>query len=163
MYSIKQGQLLMGALPLADITIYYIDIRSFGKGFEEFYQRSKGMGVEFIKGKIAKIEEVDNGDLILKYEDMSSGKIREARHDLVVLATGVQPNTEFVSMFNGDPLEMDQFRFIHQPDEFVNPAMTSKEGVFVSGSASGPKDIPDTILSAGGAAAEVARYLKNLP
>lgn len=163
MYSIKQGQLLMGALPLADITIYYIDIRSFGKGFEEFYQQSKGMGVEFIKGKVAKIDELENGALSLKYEDMSTGKVHEAKHDLVVLATGVQPNTDFVSMFNGEPLGMDQFRFINQPDEFVNPAMTSKKGVFVSGSASGPKDIPDTILSAGGTAAEVAKYLKNLP
>ena len=163
MYSIKQGQLLMGALPLADITIYYIDIRSFGKGFEEFYQRSKGMGVEFVKSKVAKIDELENGDLNLKYEDMTTGKIRSAGHDMVVLATGVQPNTDFLSMFDGQPLEMDTFRFIDQPEEFINPALTSKEGVFVSGSASGPKDIPDTILSAGGAAAEIAKYLMNLP
>jgi len=163
MYSIKQGQLLMGALPLADITIYYIDIRSFGKGFEEFYQRSKGMGVEFVKGKIAKINELSNGNLILKYENMETGKIQETEHDLVVLATGVQPNTDFMSMFNGDPLEMDRFHFIKQVDEFINPALTSKQGVFASGSASGPRDIPDTIVSAGCAAAEVAKYLKDLP
>lgn len=153
----------MGALPLADITIYYIDIRSFGKGFEEFYQRSKGMGVEFIKGKIANIDELENGNLKLKYENIETGMIREAEHDLVVLATGVQPNTDFTSMFNSEPLEMDQFRFVKQTDEFISPSLTSKEGVFVSGSASGPKDIPDTIVSAGGAAAEVAKYLKTLP
>lgn len=162
MYSIKQGQLLMGALPLADITIYYIDIRSFGKGFEEFYQRSKGMGVEFVKGKIAKIDELTNGNLILKYENMETGMIQETEHDLVVLATGVQPNTDFMSMFNGNPLEMDRFRFIKQVDEFISPALTSKKGVFASGSASGPRDIPDTIVSAGCAAAEVAKYLKDL-
>ncbi len=163
MYSIKQGQLLVGALPLADITIYYIDIRSFGKGFEEFYQRSKGMGVEFIKGKIASIDELTNGNLVLKYEDIETGKLREAEHDLVVLANGVQPNTDFMSMFNGHPLETDRFQFIRQAEEFISPALTSKEGVFVSGSASGPKDIPDTIVSAGCAAAEVAKYLKRLP
>ncbi len=163
MYSIKQGQLLVGALPLADITIYFIDIRSFGKGFEEFYQRSKGMGVEFIKGKIAEIDELSNGNLVLKYEDIESGKLREAEHDLVVIATGVQPNTDFMSMFNGHPLERDRFRFIRQAEEFISPALTSKEGVFVSGSASGPKDIPDTIVSAGCAAAEVAKYLKSRP
>lgn len=163
MYSIKQGQLLVGALPLADITIYYIDIRSFGKGFEEFYQRSKGMGVEFIKGKIAKIDERSDGNLVLKYEDIESGKLREAEHDLVVLANGVQSNTDFMSMFDGHPLETDRFRFIKQADEFISPALTSKQGVFVSGSAAGPKDIPDTIVSAGCAAAEVAKYLKSLP
>jgi heterodisulfide reductase subunit A len=162
MYSIKQGQLLMGALPLADITIYYIDIRSFGKGFEEFYQRSKGMGVAFVKGKIAIIEETEEFNLKLKYEDLKSGKIREAKHDLVVLATGVQPNMDVLTMFNGNPLGLDQFNFIKQPDEFISPSKTTAEGIFVSGSASGPKDIPDTILSAGCTSAEVASYLKSM-
>lgn len=162
MYSIKQGQLLMGALPLADITIYYIDIRSFGKGFEEFYQRSKGMGVAFVKGKIATIEETEDFNLKLKYEDLKSGKIREAKHDLVVLATGVQPNKDVTTMFNGNPLGLDQFNFIKQTDEFISPSKTTIEGIFVSGSASGPKDISDTILSAGCTSAEVASYLKSL-
>ncbi len=162
MYSIKQGQLLMGALPLADITIYYIDIRSFGKGFEEFYQRAKGMGVEFVKGKIGKIEEVEDGNLVLHYEDLESGKRRRSEHDLVVLATGIQPNTDVLRMFNGEGIDLDTFRFIRQADEFVSPARTSREGIFVSGSAAGPKDIPDTIVSAGGTSAEVSRYLKSI-
>lgn len=162
MYSIKQGQLLMGALPLADITIYYIDIRSFGKGFEEFYQRSKGMGVAFVKGKIAAIEETEDCNLKLKYEDLKSGKIKEAKHDLVVLASGVQPNMDVTTMLIGNPLGLDKFNFIKQPDEFLSPSKTTAEGIFVSGSASGPKDIPDTILSAGGTSAEVASYLKSM-
>lgn len=61
----------MGALPMADVTIYYINIRSFGKGFEEFYQQAKGMGVNFVKGKVGKISELENGNLILRYEDIS--------------------------------------------------------------------------------------------
>jgi len=72
MYSVKQAQLLMGALPMADVTIYYIHIRAFGKGFCEFYQQSKGMGVEFIKGKIGLIKEKEDGNLILRYEDIES-------------------------------------------------------------------------------------------
>ena len=64
MYSIKQAQLLMGALPMADITIYYLHIRAFGKGFEEFYQQAKAMGVEFVKAKIGKIDENEDGDLL---------------------------------------------------------------------------------------------------
>ncbi|HOO98275.1 MAG TPA: FAD-dependent oxidoreductase, partial [Bacteroidales bacterium] len=81
MYSIKQAQLLMGALPMADVTIYYINIRSFGKGFEEFYEQAKGMGVNFIKGKIGKITEKENGNLILRYEDINENKVKEAEHD----------------------------------------------------------------------------------
>ena len=84
----------MGALPMADVTIYYINIRSFGKGFEEFYDQAKGMGVNFIKGKIGKITEKENGNLILRYEDINENIVKEAEHDIVVLSVGVLPNTD---------------------------------------------------------------------
>ena len=57
MYAIKQAMLLSGALPLADITIYYMDIRTFGKGYEQFYQNARAMGIEFVKGKVAQISD----------------------------------------------------------------------------------------------------------
>ena len=162
MYSIKQAQLLMGALPLADITIYYMNIRSFGKGFEEFYQRAKGMGVQFIKGKVAKLDEIDDGNLNLRYEDVIAGKVKEAKHDMVVLSTGILPNLDINGIFNDTPVQLDKFNFVKQVDELISPAETSINGVFVAGTASGPKDIPDTILSAGGAASEAASYLRRL-
>jgi len=163
MYSIKQAQLLMGALPMTDITIYYMDIRAFGKGYEEFFQQSKAMGVNFVKGKVAKIRENENGsgDLILRYEDVTKGVVKEAKHDLVVLSVGVVPNKEVPNMFTNQKLELDRFNFVKQVDELVSPALTSIEGVFVAGAASGPKDIPDSILSAGCAASEVAGYLSG--
>ena len=163
MYSIKQAQLLMGALPMADITIYYMDIRAFGKGYEEFFQQSKSMGVNFVKGKVAKIRENDNksGDLILRYEDVTKGVVKEANHDLVILSVGVLPNKEVPQMFSNEKLELDDYNFVKQVDELVNPALTSIKGVFVAGAASGPKDIPDSILSAGCAASEVASYLNS--
>ncbi len=165
MYSIKQAQLLMGALPMADITIYYIDIRAFGKGYEEFFQEAKSMGVNFIKGKVAKIRAKDdsnpNGDVILRYEDITTGVLKEAKHDLVVLSVGVVPNKDTAKFFSNETLELDEFNFVRQADELIHPALTSIEGVFVAGSAAGPKDIPDSILSAGCAASEVAAYLNN--
>ncbi len=164
MYSIKQAQLLMGALPMADITIYYIDIRAFGKGYEEFFQQAKGMGVNFIKGKVAKITQNDgyNGDLILRYEDTSTGALKETKHDMVVLSVGVLSNPEITTVFKNRTLETDAQNFIKQTNELINPTLTSIEGVFVAGTASGPKDIPDSILSAGAAASEVAGYLNRL-
>lgn len=159
MYSIKQAQLLMGALPMADITIYYINIRSFGKGFEEFYQQAKGMGVNFVKGKIGKISEKGNGNLILRYEDINDGKLKEAEHDLVVLSVGSLPNRGIDKMFTHERLELDQFQFVGQSDVLASPAKTSIDGVFVAGTASGPMDIPDSILSAGSASSEAISYL----
>ena len=163
MYSIKQAQLLMGALPMADITIYYMDIRSFGKGYEEFYQQSKSMGISFVKGKIARIREKDDnsGDLVLRFENIETGQVKEVAHDLVVLSVGVKPNNNIIKAFREQTLETDEFRFIRQVDVLTSPALTSIEGVFVAGTASGPMDIPDSILSAGCAATEVSAYLSS--
>ncbi len=159
MYSIKQAQLLMGALPMADVTIYYINIRSFGKGFEEFYDQAKGMGVNFVKGKIGKITEKENGNLILRYEDINESTVKESEHDLVVLSVGILPNPDTAMFFPEKELELDPFSFVNQTDPLVRPAKTSIEGVFVAGTASGPMDIPDSILSAGSASAEAISYL----
>lgn len=160
MYSIKQAQLLMGALPMADITIYYLHIRSFGKGFNEFYQQAKDMGVTFVKGKIGKVEEIEDGDLKLRYEDIEQGVVKEANHDMVVLSVGILPNDGVTSMFN-NKLELDQFSFVNQKDLLANPAQTNIPGVYVAGTASGPMDIPDSILSAGAASSETAGYLRG--
>ena len=160
MYSIKQAQLIMGALPMADVTIYYLHIRAFGKGFNEFYQQSKDMGVEFVKGKVGRISEKDDGNLILRYEDIQEGIVKEAEHDMVVLSVGILPNNNIASMFN-DKLELDKFNYVKQIDELANPAQTNISGVYVAGTASAPMDIPDSILSAGAASAETAGYLRG--
>jgi len=159
MYSIKQAQLLMGALPMADVTIYYINIRSFGKGFEEFYEQAKGMGVNFVKGKIGKITEKENGNLILRYEDINENKVKETEHDMVILSVGVLPNADAASIFKGEELKLDHLNFVGQADPLANPSETSIRGVFVAGTASGPMDIPDSILSAGSASSEAMSYL----
>lgn len=159
MYSIKQAQLLMGSLPMADVTIYYINIRSFGKGFEEFYEQAKGMGVTFIKGKIGTITEKENGNLILRYEDINENKLKESEHDMVVLSVGLLPNTDAAGIFREQKLEFDHLNFVGQKDPLASPAETNIKGVFVAGTASGPMDIPDSILSAGAASSEAMRYL----
>lgn len=159
MYSIKQAQLLMGALPMADVTIYYINIRSFGKGFEEFYQQAKGMGVNFVKGKIGRITEKEGGDLTLRYEDINEGKVMEAEHDMVILSTGVLPNKDASQLFETEKLQLDQFSFVGQADPYGSPSKTNIEGVFVAGTAIGPMDIPDSILSAGAASSEAISFL----
>ncbi len=164
MYSIKQAQLLMGALPLADITIYYIDIRAFGKGYEEFFEQAKGMGVRFVKGRVAKIEPAGGGDgnVTLYYEDIEGGGgLQKAEHDLAVLSVGLSANPEAFGLFPPGALEADAFHYVREVDEDLEPGKTSIEGVFVAGTASAIRDIPDTILHAGAAVAQVASYLQR--
>ena len=162
MYSIKQNQLIMGALPLADVTMHYMDMRAAGKRYDEFYQQSKDMGATYIKGRVAKIDETSNGDLVLRYEDIENeGKIVEAEYDLVVLAVGIQPNRDVEAMFRDAPLKLDEFYYVAEPSEELHPGQTNIPGVFVAGTASGAKDIVDTILHSGAAVAQVAAHLEH--
>jgi heterodisulfide reductase subunit A2 len=162
MYSIKQNQLIMGALPLADVTVHYIDIRTPGKGYDEFFEQAKAMGAQFVKGRVASIAEAEGGNLVLRYEDIDNGgTIAEAEYDLVVLAVGVRPNLEAKALFPDGTLDFDEFDYVDEPDEDVNPAATSIPGVFVAGAAAGAKDIPESILHAGAAVAQAAAYLER--
>ena len=162
MYSVKQNQLIMGALPLADVTVYYIDIRSVGKGYDEFYQQAKDMGANFVKGRVSGITETADGDLVLRYEDIGGGgALAEAEHDLVVLAVGVQPNPEAQRLFADGALGLDEYYYVGEADEDLNPGKTNLPGVYVAGAASGAKDIPDSILHAGAAVAQAAAHLER--
>jgi heterodisulfide reductase subunit A len=163
MYSIKQNQLIMGALPLADVTVYYMDVRSVGKGYDEFYEQAKAMGANFVRGRISEIEEKEDGNLILHYEDIENGgTIAEAEHDLVVLAVGVQPNTEMGALFAEGGPSLDAYFYVGEADEDLNPGATDMPGVFVAGAAPGAKDIPDSILHAGAAVAQAAAHLEKV-
>jgi heterodisulfide reductase subunit A len=163
MYSIKQNQLIMGALPLADVTVYYMDVRSVGKGYDEFYEQAKAMGANFVRGRISEISEKEDGNLILRYEDIENGGgLAEAEHDLVVLAVGVQPNAGVQELFPEGGPSLDDYFYVGEAEEDLNPGMTDMPGVYVAGSASGAKDIPDSILHAGAAVAQAAAYLEKM-
>ena len=160
MYSMKQAQLIMGSLPAANVTLYYMDIRAYGKGFEEFYQQSKAMGVKFVRGKVAKIAERENGDLDVYHEDTEGkGRVEKSTHDLVVLSVGLLPNPGIAEVFKNEKLNLDDMGWVALKDEDASAVRTSIEGVFVAGTASGPKDIPDSVLEAAAAASECASYL----
>ncbi len=163
MYSVKQNQLIMGALPLADVTVYYMDIRSVGKGYDEFYEQAKAMGANFVRGRISEITEKEDGNLVLTYEDIENGGgMTQAEHDLVVLAVGVQPGANVTALFPEDDLALDEYFYVGEADEDLDPGRTNLPGVFVAGSAAGAKDIPDSILHAGAAAAQVAAHLERV-
>jgi heterodisulfide reductase subunit A len=157
MYAIKQAMLLSGSLPLADITVYYMNIRAFGKGYEQFFQNAKAMGISFVRGKVARIHPMDSGDLSLHVESTEDAvnPLQEHRHDLVVLAQGMIPDwnpsasTLVACASDG---------FVATP-MLAAPTRTTAPGVFVAGTAAGPKDIVDTIAEAGAAAMEVSQYL----
>ncbi|MEA1950350.1 MAG: CoB--CoM heterodisulfide reductase iron-sulfur subunit A family protein [Planctomycetota bacterium] len=159
MYAIKQAMLLSGTLPMADLTIYYMDIRAFGKGFEQFYQNAKAMGVEFIKAKVALISEDEQQNPVVRVEIIEEdGRVEERTHDMAVLSLGLVPAWDPREAGLAAPAS-DGFVFCVQPS--LAPCRTPEEGVFVAGAAAGPKDIPDSVVEAGAAAMEAAAYLRS--
>ena len=157
MYAIKQAMLLSGALPLADLTVYYLDIRAFGKGYEQFFQNAQAMGVNFVKGKVAYIEPGTDGAVRLRYESQEAeGGVQVAEHDLVVLSLGLLPGWQPQGHC---ALGTGADNFVKTVKPKLAPTLTDLPGVFVAGAASGPKDIVDSIVEAGAAAMEASRYL----
>ena len=162
MYSMKQAQLIMGSLPAANVTLYYMDIRAYGKGFEEFYQQAKGMGVKVARGKVAKLREKENGDIEVYHEDtQGKGTLEKSTHDLVVLSVGLLPRPEIAKVFANAELKLDDAGWIQLADEDESAVRTSIDGVFAAGCATGPKDIPDSALEAAAAASECSAYLSR--
>jgi len=159
MYGTKQAMLLSGALPLADITIYYMDIRAFGKGYEQFYQNAIAMGVEYVKAKVATITQGENQSVAMRHEvQEEGGVVRTREHDLVVLSLGMVPEW---NPHGCCPVSKGDDGFIKSIMPKISPTVTDMEGVFVAGAAAGPKDIVDTIVESGAAAMEASLYLKE--
>ena len=160
MYAIKQAMLVSGALPLADITIYYMDIRAFGKNFEQFYQNAKAMGVEFVKAKPVIVGESEDGGVQVRYEDQEGGGggvMRE--HDLVSVSLALMPAWNPAGVCDASVAEDG---FIKSVNPKLSPVLTDMDGVFTAGVAAGPKDIVDTIVEAGAAAMEIANHLHRM-
>ena len=159
MYAIKQAMLLAGSLPLADITIYYMDIRTFGKGYEQFFQTSKAMGIEFVKGKVASIKQDENQNPVLRLELIDEGsQIVERTHDLAVLSVGMLPGYDPEGIYKVSPAD-DGFIDIPQTNSY--PCVTEQTGIFVAGTSAGPMDIVDSIVMAGSAASEAAAFIES--
>lgn len=159
MYALKQARLLKEHVPDADITIFYMDIRAFGKGYEEFYRRAcDELKLKLVKGRVAQVkEEPETRNLLLKAEDVEHERIWTDTYDLVVLAAGLESTAgEIGSVL---PIAIDEDRFFRTIEPKIDPVLTSVKGVFVAGVAEGPKDIPDSVAQASAAAMKASIVL----
>ena len=163
MYAIKEAlvakeHLLLEGEKDFQVTIFYIDLRAYGKDFERYYERAKKEGIRFVRSKIDKVQELDNGDLELYYSN-PQGEVEKENFDLVVLSVGLE-----VEEKEKDTLE--NLGFSLSPEGFpytdsLFPVRSLKEGVWIAGTLGGPKDIPDTVVEASAAASEVASFLHS--
>jgi heterodisulfide reductase subunit A len=166
MSSIKFAHLVKEHLPETEVYNFYIDVRSAGKAYEEFYRRVCEEGVNFIRGKVSQItdkaeSDEEKGKLIVIGEDSLVGRVARVPVDMVILSTAIKPrqNSESTARLFNISCSADGFFMEKHPK--LDPISTTTDGVFIAGCAQGPKDIPDTVAQASAAAAEVLALISQ--
>ncbi|OGP91293.1 MAG: hypothetical protein A2157_20280, partial [Deltaproteobacteria bacterium RBG_16_47_11] len=155
MYATKEAMLAMEHVPGVEIKIFQMDMRAFGKGFDAYFERGKEKGIQYIPCRISGLEE-DPGtkDILIQYESSNEGHSvnKEERVDLAILSIGMSapPDAQIFAKASG--IELDPHQFCLTRD--FHPVETSRPGVFACGAFTEPKDIPDSVIQASGAAAK---------
>jgi heterodisulfide reductase subunit A len=159
MNTIKSTLVLKEHYPEMDIKVFYIDIRAFGKGFEDLYNRSRKLGVQYIRGLPGSIEELPDGSMRVAVENTSSGKIEFYDLDMLVLALGIEPSsgTRKLQEMLGLQLTSDGFYLEAHPK--LLPVDAATRGVFYAGCAEGPKDIKESVTQGSAVAARAIRLM----
>ncbi len=164
MYIAKQAHLVREHIPDADAnaTVFYTDVRAFGKGFEEFYWRVKDEGVNYIRRELTddiNVEKDENGKLRVK--TVSEGRPIEKEADLVVLATGIIPQKDALDTARKLKIMQSGDKFFMEAHPKLRPVDTFTDGIFIAGCSQSPKDIPDTVAQASAAASRVCSILSK--
>jgi heterodisulfide reductase subunit A len=160
MYSLKFAHLIKEKIPNVTVYEFYIDMRAFGKGYEEFAERIKQEGTYVVRGHSASVSMKD-GQMIAKGEDIFRDRLMEFPVDMIVLAVGLVPSTgtEELSRILGISRDVDGW--FSELDYNGNPTDTDKGGIYVAGMCQAPKDIPDTVAQASAVAAGVLRSITS--
>jgi len=166
MYSLKFSHILREKIPDAEIYQLYIDLRCFGKGYEEFYNRLQEEGVNFVRGRAAEVTNLaetpeEEGKLIVLCEDTLIGRQRRIPVDMVVLSTAVEARADAEDTARLFSLSRTADGFFLEKHPKLDPVATMTDGVFIAGCCQGPKDIPDTVAQASAAAARVLAMISK--
>ena len=151
MYSLKQAHLVRDKTH-AEVYNFYMDMRAFGKAYEEFYERVQEEGVTFVRGRGADVEVLADGKLRVKGEDANLGRMVYADVDMVVLSTAIEAPHDADVVAAQFGLGRSEDGFFAEAHPKMRPVETNTGGVFLAGTAQGPRDVPDTVVHAGAAA-----------
>ena len=159
MYTAKHSMLIRDKYPDTDVYVFYIDVRTPGKNFDEFYRRAvEEYGVHYIKGMVGKVAP-EGGKLKVQASDLLDNKQLHIDADLVVLAAAIEPDKSARPLATMLTASMDTNDFFTEAHPKLRPVESPTAGVFLSGACQGPKDIPETVAQAGAAASKVIGLL----
>ena len=160
MYTAKHAMLIRDKYPNTNVTVFYIDVRTHGKNFDEFYRRAvEDYGVNYIKGQVGKVAPQSDGSLLVQGVDLLENKQILKKADMVVLATAIEPNPDVRKIATMLTASIDTNSFLTEAHPKLRPVESPTAGVFLSGVCQGPKDIPETVAQAGAAAVKVIGLL----
>ena len=160
--AIKQAIELKEKFPNAEIYCFYMDLRLFGKKYEDFYiNAQRDYGIHFIRGRVSEVSETIDGQVLVKAEDTLVGKPVKVRLDLLVLMAGIVCNRENQALLKAVQLPVDDDGFFRSRDNIASITKSDRDGIFFAGTCTGPKTIPETIAEARSAALNVYNYLKG--
>ncbi len=156
MYATKEAIITKEHTPDIETHIFYMDMRAYGKGFEEYYRRAEEqIGVKYVRGRPSKVSEnPETGDLTIRYENLDTGEVGGLEANMLVLACAGVPtdtNKELAKILG---VKLDENGFFQEKNLPLAPIETDAEGIYLAGCAQGPKDIPDSVTQASGAAAK---------
>ncbi|MHA1412887.1 MAG: 4Fe-4S binding protein, partial [Promethearchaeota archaeon] len=160
MYATKQARQYKEKHPDADVYIFYMDIRAFGKGYEEFYESAaENYGINYIRGRIAEITEDEDHNIIIRAEDTLLQVPIELKVDMLILSTAIEARADADKVASLLSIQRSSDGFFMEAHPKLRPVDTLTNGIFVAGVAQGPKDIPDTVAQAKGAASSAAALM----
>ncbi|MBT9136128.1 MAG: Electron transport complex subunit RsxB [Firmicutes bacterium] len=154
LYTAKHAILLREKFPDMESYIFYIDVRAAGKNYEEFYETARQQGAKYLRGQVSKVEAMGDAEnrLLVRGFDGSLGEQVEIEADLVVLATSMEPKANAKELGRMLGISSDQNRFYTEAHAKLKPFETQTRGVYLAGVCQGPKDIPEAVTQASGAA-----------
>jgi heterodisulfide reductase subunit A len=158
MAALKHASLIKKKYPDVDITICYIDMRAFGL-YENYYRAVQDIGVKFLRGRPAEVVQKNDKSLVVKVEDTLTQTLREVPADLVVLSAAMESSQGTKDIAQKLGTAMSEEGFLKEKHSKLKPVDTSREGIFVCGTAQSPKDITDTIAQAGLAASRTQAFI----
>ena len=159
--AIKQAIEMKERFPDAEIYCFYMDLRLFGRKYEDFYiNAQRDYGIHFIRGRVSEVSETIDGRVLVKAEDTLSGKPVKVRLDLLVLMAGIVCNKENQLLGRAMGVSSDEDGFFRSRDNISSISESDRPGIFFAGTCTGPKTIPETLAEARSAALCVYNYLK---
>lgn len=160
MNTVKSAIMLKEHYPDIEVKVFYIDIRAFGKGFEELFRRSKGMGIRYIRGLPGSVREDPAGrDLVLSVENTATNDLDTHRAQMVILSVGLEPPADMKHIQEMLSLQKTSDGFYLEAHPKLQPVDSASRGIFFAGCAEGPKDIKDSVTQASAAAARAMRLM----